>query len=146
MISPHHHFIHGRKVNYKTLPEILQGISFLDDIYIGHINKLSNIQECHGYANFINANITTFQGIGKEYFKVIDNSMTINTAIRSNILGLLLVKKLNKIIVSEKIKYSRCTGIVEPFTIVDNHLSLERDVLECQEELITKKYRHFAKF
>ena len=145
MISPHH-FIHGRKFNFSTLPEILAGITFRDDIYIGHINKLSNIQESHGYVNFLNANITTLQGIGKEYFKVIDNNITCNTAIRSNILGLLLVKKLSHIIVSEKIKFSRCTGNIEPFIIVKKHLTtLERDILECQEELITKKYYQYAK-
>ncbi len=57
--------------------------------------------------------------------------------VQSNVLSLLLLPKTCKI---------KCNTIKEPWVkIVDKHLQCDRDILECQEELITNGLRQYAK-
>jgi len=85
-----------------------------------------------------NTKITSLKGIGKNYLKEVRGTIYLNfcTRLESNMLGLLLVKGLRFIEFSNNkpIKY-----------IFNNHLDGERDILECQEELITKGFKEYAK-
>lgn len=139
--------IRGRKFDFTTLPSSVNGLTFFDEIYIAHPSKLYNLQECHGDIAMSSVHIPSLQGIGKYFLKIIDDRMYVNTSIKSNILGLLLVKELSWVYVSTEKKFIRCSCNSEPFDIVNIHLhsTVERDILECQEELITKNYQSYAK-
>ena len=140
------YYIEGNKCDFNSFPSIIKSITFLDEIYIGHINKLGNIQECHSQVNLRYANINSLEGIGRHYFKLIDNTIIVNTTIEHNILGLLLVKKLLYINVDRNKLFSTSIPNSEPFEIIGNYLQFcDPDILECQEELISNNYQNYAK-
>lgn len=63
-----------------------------------------------------------------------------NCPIESNVLGLILIKNL------EKFSFEDFKGEVHPVqNIINKHLKGSRDVLECQEELIENGYKQYAK-
>ena len=84
-----------------------------------------------------NTKITSLKGIGKNYLKEVRGTIYLNfcTRLESNMLGLLLVKGLQRI-------YFDNNEIEEIF---NRHLQGERDILDCQEELITNGFKEYAK-
>ena len=85
-----------------------------------------------------NTKITSLKGIGKDYLKEVKGFIILNDCheLKSNMLGLLLVKELKSI-------YFKVNGEIEK--IFNRHLTGERDILDCQEELITKGFKEYAK-
>jgi hypothetical protein len=84
-------------------------------------------------------NLISLSGIHKHLLQckniIISGSIT-----KNNFLGLLNIKKLEEVYTNDDYDYSG--NICE---IINKHLQSDRDVLECQEELITNGYRHYAK-
>ena len=83
-------------------------------------------------------NITSLKGIGKDYLKEVKGYIILNDCheLKSNMLCLLLVKGLQTIFfdTNYEVQY-----------IFNRHLIGERDILDCQEELITKGFKEYAK-
>jgi len=81
--------------------------------------------------------ITSLKGIGKDYLKEVKGIIYLNDCheLKSNMLGLLLVKGLQRI-------YFDNNEIEEIF---NRHLQGERDILDAQEELITEGFKEYAK-
>ena len=90
-----------------------------------------------GYFNCYNTKITSLKGIGKDYLKEVKGIIYLNDCheLKSNMLGLLLVKGLQRI-------YFDNNEIEEIF---NRHLQGERDILDAQEELITEGFKEYAK-
>jgi len=84
--------------------------------------------------------ITEVKGIGREFLNQIDNMLILPNTIKSNILGVMLIKNLQSFMFSNS---SNETSDVS--NILNDHLKGERDILDCQEDLITHKYKEFAK-
>ena len=87
--------------------------------------------------NCSDTKITSLKGIGKDYLKEVKGIIYLNDCheLKSNMLGLLLVKGLQRI-------YFDNNEIEEIF---NRHLQGERDILDAQEELITKGFKEYAK-
>lgn len=87
--------------------------------------------------------IISLEGIGRKYIKGMGEASEIycdNCPIESNILGLILVKSLHKF------SFEDFKGDHHPVeNIINSHLQGNRDVLECQEELIEKGFKEYAK-
>ena len=81
--------------------------------------------------------ITSLKGIGKNYLKEINSNMFLNgcNELKSSMLGLMLVKELPRIYFDNK----------EVQDIFNRHLKGDKDILDCQEELITKGFKEYAK-
>ena len=81
--------------------------------------------------------ITSLKGIGKDYLKEVKGFINLNNCneLKSNMLGLMLVKELLGIYFDNK----------EVQDIFNRHLKGERDILDCQEELISKGFKEYAK-
>jgi hypothetical protein len=82
--------------------------------------------------------LTSLKGIGKQYLKKCDNELFLFSCknLKSHMLGILLIKDLKKISFSDNIEVQN---------IINKHLDGDRDILECQEELITNGLKEFAK-
>lgn len=63
-------------------------------------------------------------------------------SIKSNILGIMLIKNLKNIEFMFKTKTNEYEEIEN---IINRHLKSDRDILECQEELIDKGFKQYAK-
>jgi hypothetical protein len=89
--------------------------------------------------NFLGSGCTSLrslEGIGKDYLKEVNDVFSIsNTGIKSNILGLLKVRNLKAISITDDKKLEE---------IINRHLET-KDIIECQEELIENGYKEFAK-
>ena len=81
--------------------------------------------------------ITSLKGIGKDYLKEVKGIIYLNDCheLKSSMLGLMLVKELQRI-------YFDNNEIEEIF---NRHLQGERDILDCQEQLITEGFKEYAK-
>jgi hypothetical protein len=89
------------------------------------------------YFYCVSTKITSLKGIGKDYLKEV-GFIILNDCheLKSNMLGLMLVKGL------KGIEFDNNKEIEDIF---NRHLSGERDILDCQEELITKGFKEYAK-
>ena len=91
-----------------------------------------------GFFNCSSTKITSLKGIGKNYLKEVKDYIGFLSCreLKSNMLGLLLVKGLQEIEFNIKEEIEK---------IFNRHLTGERDILDCQEELITKGFKEYAK-
>lgn len=90
----------------------------------------------HCYLDY--TDITDLKGIGKLWLKEIRGELRLTgTRIMSNVLGLLLIKGLEDIVIHKDFDW---------FVIVNKHFESDKDILECREELIAKGLKDYAKF
>jgi hypothetical protein len=85
-------------------------------------------------------NILHLKGIGRSYLKEC-NTLILPDTLKSNILGLCRVKKLEYILISQKLQNNESH---KAFEIVKKYLNT--DGSECQEELIQNGFNDYAKF
>jgi hypothetical protein len=141
LIGDYHSNFNASKLNlksFKNFPEQVEGS------VIAHGNNFSSFE---GITKIISdhldisecPHITSLSGIHKHLLECLDIIVSGST-IKSNILGLLMIKKLEEFRTIDNFNYF--DKICE---IINKHLQGDRDVLECQEELITNGYRHYAK-
>ena len=106
------------RVSHTGISSLEGAPNFIGGIFYCNHNKISTLKNVHKQIKHIN-------GI----FSLSSNP------IMSNILGLLLIEKLNLV-----------DNNHNAFLIINKHLQCgDRDVLECQEELISSGYKEFAK-
>ena len=91
--------------------------------------------------------LKSLKGISKKCFLQVDGKLTVQSSIEHSILSVLLIKKINCLEVRsisidqpELIKMA-----IDASMIVSKHLQGERDILDCQEELITVGLKEYAK-
>lgn len=94
----------------------------------------------NGSFNCSNNNITSLSGIGKRFLKTIKgNFVCDDSRITSNVLGFLLVNKLQQVLVDIKKDHLIWKAII------NEHLNKDRDIMECREELIAAGLKEYAK-
>ena len=103
-------------------------------------NFLTSLEFCpekiHGNFNCSHNQLTSLQGIGKKYLKELTGLLDLRgNPIQSHVLGLLLINGLQEVYLNNK----------EVQEIINKHLAGERDIFDCQEELIQASFREFAK-
>lgn len=117
-------------------PEIITNTFKCDD------NKLIDLQgapkevwaEFHCKRN----PITNLQGIGKDFLRRCNEIKIHEDKIKSHVLGLMLVKDLDH--------FTGFAAMEELWVrIIRKHLNADRDLLDCQEELISKGLKEYAK-
>jgi hypothetical protein len=83
-------------------------------------------------------NITSLKGIGKDYLQEVGGVIHLNLChnLTSHMLGIMRIKKLKKIYFDINIKVE---------AIFNKHLSSDRDIIACQEELMEAGFKEFAK-
>ena len=80
-------------------------------------------------------NLSSLSGIGRKYLKECEFLYIRNNPFKSSLLGIMLVKELPRIYFDNK----------EVQDIFNRHLKGDKDILDCQEELITKGFKEYAK-
>jgi hypothetical protein len=103
-------------------------------------NDLSSLEgapsSTHNFDCSYCSSLTSLKGIGKDYLTVINEIFYGDkSGIKSNILGLLKVKNLKVLSITDDKKLEE---------IINRHLKT-KNILECQEELIENGYKEFAK-
>lgn len=94
--------------------------------------------EVHGSVNAVLCNsIISLKGIGKDYLRLIGEELSLPSSIKSNMLGIILIKELKLITFFRSIKKIQ--------DIFNDQLSGDRDIIECREELIQAGYKEYAK-
>jgi hypothetical protein len=84
--------------------------------------------------------LTSLKGIGKQYLKKCGELLNLDNCsnLKSHMLGILLIKDL-------KIIHFKNIANEDAGVIIQSHLDSDRDILECQEELITNGLKEYAK-
>jgi hypothetical protein len=125
------HIVDSYLENFKGIPRTIDGNL---EIYEG-IHYLMSLQDIH--KNFLKGSIT--------------GQLVIPATVQSNILGTILINGLKRVhcpfneLAQNNLLYNQEYYLNKALTIVNNNLQKGRDVLECQEQLITAELRHFAK-
>lgn len=122
-------------ISLEGAPKIVKGSFNCNRTRIISLNHAPLIV---GEARFAYNQITSLEGIGRKYFKECTDGLLVsfNCPIKSNILGLLLVKRLVDF-------YNTLDD--EIADMIHKHLRGNKDVLEFQEELIEKGFKELAK-
>ena len=99
------------------------------------------IETINGFPKWVGENInsennqlTSLQNIHKQILHIGGFLNLTKNPIKSHILGILLIKELKEVYANGR-----------QFTIINDHIEGDKDVLECQEELISAGYKEFAK-
>lgn len=134
--------------NFQAWDNSLSSLEFgptdVGGTYNVNQNWLTSLEGAPDYANlftFCDNKITSLAGMGKKFLKKCSVIKFRDNPIKSNILGLLIVKDLQSIFWS----FSGPKGKQSPFALLENHLVRDKDIMDCQEELIQAGYKDFAK-
>ena len=119
----------------NKIETLVGGPSLVRNMFSCNNNKLTSLEgvpaaRCYGFSNNQLTNL-------KDIHKIILETSSLwldKNPIKSNILGLLLIKGLNNVIADGP-----------AFVILNRHLKGDRDILECQEELIDAGFKEFAR-
>lgn len=137
--------------------EKITSLEGLNVIAKGYINlNIPNVKELSG---FIDTEVVSIYSIGIHNFTNVQKYINAETIvfdnvdplgrrvpikITSNILGFLLIPKLEHIHIKQFAK-DEGNEIDQVFSILNKHLQNEKDILACQEELITNGFKEYAK-
>jgi len=110
------------------------------------IDQLTGIPDCEKLVLNKCYNLTHLKDIHK-YFKSLIIQLEFNdTLLKSNILGLVKCNISEMIInFANSSSTNDFVRFVSAMNIVNNHIRNGRDMLDCQEELITNKLKEYAK-
>jgi hypothetical protein len=138
-------------VNSNELTSLEGGPKEVHGDYFCQYNQLTSLKFCALKINSSlychNNPIENLQGIGKQYSGVyIKSVLYLPESITSHILGLLQINQLRAIaFMRNSTAFARDRTLISIKEIIDKHLKSDRDILECQEELITNKLSSYAK-
>jgi hypothetical protein len=125
------HIVDSHLENFKGIPRTIDGNLEIYEV----MHYLTSLRDIH--KNFLKGSIT--------------GQLVIPATVQSNILGTILINDLKRVhcpfneIPQNNFLYNQGYYLNKALTIVNNNLQKGRDVLECQEQLITAELRHFAK-
>ena len=107
-------------------------------------NLLTSLEYAPEYTNgmfFATRNkITNLKDIHKQIKSIGSTFWIDGNPIKSHVLGLLLIKSLISVVAD-----TTSTFRMPAFDIINRHLEKDKDVLECQEELISSGFKEYAK-
>lgn len=89
-----------------------------------------------------NDKVTSLKGIGRSYLKHIGNAIYLPGNVRSNVLGIMLIHGLKKMPIETNLDNE---DWLEVISIIRKSIRSNNDMLECQEELISKGFKEYAK-
>jgi hypothetical protein len=126
------------------ITSLVGGPRFINDEMNCDVNKLTDLMGapllCKNLFSCRRNNITSLKGIGKDYLRDCEDLQISGEYIKSNILGLLIVKNLS---------YISGTGLGDETwaRIVYPYLNntKDRDIMECKEELMNAGFKDYAK-
>lgn len=122
----------------KESPKIINGIFNCSGVRLHSLEGSPLIVRGNYQAD--NNELTSLKDIHKQIKEIHGTFSVRHNPIISNILGVLLIKNLEFFDISanhnDKIKINM---------IIDHHIQGDRDVLACQEELISAGYKEYAK-
>lgn len=126
---------------YITSPVIITGYP-IDKENLDHIPIMcvyNNVDICR-------LKLKTLQGIGKSCFTLIEGSLTIRDSIKQNILGLLTIDLLEDVQVQiTGLNEHNSSELLLACNIINGHIFNDKDILDCQEELIQEELKYFAR-
>jgi hypothetical protein len=88
-----------------------------------------------------NKNITSFEGVGRKFLTKVPDFLITPDCLTSNILGILLIDGLEQ----GRVSTYGIPNLRNALKIIDKHLKGDKDILECQEELIEAGFKEYAK-
>ena len=123
---------------HNLLENLIGGPKWVNDTLDYDYNRLTSLEGGPEFAGgnvfLTNNKLESLANIHK-HFKTINKMLYISfNPIKSNILGILLIKSLSGLYIDGA-----------PFNILRKHLKGDKDVLECQEEMISAGYKEFAR-
>ena len=122
----------------NRLSNLIGGPKFVKGSYDCSQNKLTSLEGVPkvipGFFDCSSNRLETLHDIHKQINSIYDTFYSSGNPIKSSILGLLMINRL-----------SLSDGLGLPGEIINKHLFTDKDVLECQEELISNGYKEFAK-
>jgi len=135
--------------SFKNFPKTLGNFTthgWSSDVvfFSGIINKkLTSLEyfpeEIVGIVNMIGLHNMNYTKANK-YIKSIKGNLHINAVYEGPLLSLLLIDNLNRVVSSA----GDC-DCDEAAKIISAHINSDKDILDCQEELITNGYKEYAK-
>jgi hypothetical protein len=146
----------------KNFPEQVFGHFNVTDCRLS--SAIGGPRKVRGYCSYANNRLKTIEGLPefvgmtldiagnksikhlKDIHKIVKSCRTISLPgkIKSNILGLILIEDLAQIRLGSKEKIIN-PGLTQAIEIMNKHLLGNRDILECQEELIVNGLKEYAK-
>lgn len=134
----------------NALLNLIGGPNIVTDVYMAGGNPLTSLKgapiKCHEFYIDNCRLITSLEGIGKNYIKDCHRLAINNCPITSNLLGIFLIKNLDSVFFNyENTHYNWYEFPEELVNIINTGISNKSDILDIQEELITKGFRTYAK-
>lgn len=130
--------------NLQGCPEIVEG----DDCFIsGGFSSLEGITRYvqTGQMTIESPSLTSLKDIHK-HISYIHDRLDFLAPIKSNILGILKIKGIRTLGLGVEMKnYPEFEQCNEVFGILRKHLAKDRNILECQEELMDNGFKEYAK-
>ena len=124
-----------------SIKSLIGSPRFVGKDFFGTVHNITSLEGAPDYVGgdfiFKNWHIDSLEGIGIKYLKECNSIVMTHSSIKSNVLGLLMVKKL--FIIPDIFKDS---GV---YDIIKKHYNSDKDVLACQEELISLGFKKYAK-
>jgi hypothetical protein len=136
----------GDLISFKNFPHKLlaqpTGLTAFYGLMNTNIKTIENFPESiSGEVNFDNYVRISLGNIHKTV-KELDNLLTVSQHYAGPILGILMVKKLNKLDMSIVGSSTKSCAVDR---IMNKHLSGDRDVMDCHEELTRAGLKEYAK-
>jgi len=129
--------------NLKTMvgcPKIVGGDFSIFSRLVVDIEGIPQI--VGGQINFVGTNIESLSEIHKKLKECRGEIITLPSATKSSVLRLLLIKRL---LIVRQLLPKKVGPEIRWSNILNKHLQGDRDVLACQEELISAGFKEFAK-
>ena len=123
---------HSFNVLGNELTSLIGGPTKIGFTYTVDENRLTSLEYAPVEVRFCNARknkISSLTGIGRKYLKKCKILRMTDNDLQSNILGLLLIKDFEEMYCSNK-------ASEKALDIVWRHIHKDKDVMDCQEELI----------
>jgi hypothetical protein len=137
--------------SFKGFPEILNSGNDTEHVlqFYGIYKKITSLE---GITKILNGDVL-MGGIENlsyskcnKYINQIDGNLVINGGYEGPLLSMLNIKNLNIIWYSQSLAHiSNSVKLRNACQIINKHLSSDKDILECQEELIANGLKEHAK-
>ncbi len=128
----------GFDCQYNNLTSLEGAPSSVGNIFNCAYNKLTSLDgapsSVGGYFSCYNNKLTSLHNIHKQIKKIYRYANFIRNPIKSHVLGLLLIDRLQKVYLDKK----------EVQNIINKHIKGDRDIFACQEELIEDGFEEYA--
>ena len=134
--------------SFKNFPNKIAARSF--STAFQSLQTCPLVTSLEGFANEVDGDVyfgkfpnLSLEGIGKKYLKIIKGTLTINSHYKGPLLGLFLINYLDDFY--REVSDDNSRELLDALRIIRRNFNGEKDILDCQEELITKGFKEYAK-